>query len=202
GEANGSLKIAANKDGTFTVDASGQAGVNGYLHAGGRVNLGVVNGSAGAEGAAHGLLGGNVELKCANAEEAARAAGIFEKLAANTSAVGLIASKGQIISKEDAAFLKEHTTSVEVSGTVAADVVAQLGLDKGVIKAGIGGTVGLSSTSAVKIDLENGTPKGLTVRQEFKGEAEIHGGIGLQFPKGNGPKSGEAPKLDASGKEI
>jgi hypothetical protein len=202
GEVNGNLKVAANKDGTFTVNAGGNLGVNGYLHAGGRVNLGVVNASAGADGSAHGLVGGNLELKCKNADEAAKAVQIMEKIAANTSAAGLIMNKGQVISKEDAAFLKEHTTSIEVSGTVAADVSAALGLDKGVLQAGIGGSAGLSGKESVKIQLDNGRPTGIDVKQEFTGTVEAHGGLMVGLPKAAAPKSGDAPKLDSSGQVI
>lgn len=192
-EAKGALKIEANKDGSFTVNASGAAGINGYLHAGGRVNLGAVRGSAGAEGSARALLGGNLELACANADEAAKAAGIFEKLAAGTSA--------GTITKDEAEFLKRHTTGIEVSGAIAGQVEAALGLDKGILKAGIGGTVGLSSTQSVKIELDHGKPTGIAVRQEYAGEVEAHGGLTLGLPtKPDSKDPLEAPKTVFEGK--
>lgn len=201
GEAKGALKVEANKDGTFTVNASGSAGINGYLHAGGRVDLGAVRGSAGAEGSARALIGGNLELKCANAEEAAKAAQIFEKLAAGTTAAGLIASGGKPITKEEAEFLKAKTTGLEVSGSVAGQIEAALGLDKGILKAGIGGTVGLSSTQSVKIELEHGKPTGLAVKQEYAGEVEAHGGLTVGLPTKKDSKDPlDAPKTVFQGK--
>ena len=84
GEGQANLKVARGTDGTYTINAGGNLGVNGYLEAGGRVNLGVVNGSAGANGELHGTVGGNLELKCKTPAEAQEATRILEKLAANT----------------------------------------------------------------------------------------------------------------------
>lgn len=201
-EGAGSLKVRANEDGTFTVNAGGQLGVNGYLEAGGRVNLGVVNGSAQAEASAHLTAGGNLELKCADAGEAAQAARILEKLAGATSPATLILNQGQVLTKEEAKFLKEHTTSIELGGSLGAEAFGALGLDRGIISAGVGGSLALTGSTSVKIELDNGKPTGVTLTQEYAGEVEAHGGIGLQFPRGNAPAKGAEPKLDKAGKEL
>jgi hypothetical protein len=189
GEAKGSLKVTANKDGTYTVNAGGAIGINGYLEAGGKI--GPLK--AGADASAHGLVGGNLTLKCNSAEEAQRAAKIFEKLAAASSPAGLIAAGGQPISKEDAAFLKTKTTGVELNGAIAADAAAALGIDKGPLRAGIGGKVGLSQTTSLRIELDNGKPTGITVKNEFAGELSANGGVSIGLPakKPEAPKPGE-----------
>lgn len=189
GEAKGAIKVTANKDGSYTVNAGGAVGINGYLEAGGKI--GPLK--AGADASAHGLVGGNLTLKCNSPEEAQRAAQIFEKLAAASSPAGLIATGAKPISKDDAAFLKAKTTGIELNGNIAADAAAALGIDKGPLKSGIGGKIALSDTTSLRIDLDNGKPTGVTVKNEFAGELSANGGVSLGLPgkKPEAPKPGE-----------
>ena len=202
GEGQANLKVARGTDGTYTINAGGNLGVNGYLEAGGRVNLGVVNGSAGANGELHGTVGGNLELKCKTPAEAQEATRILEKLAANTNAAGLIATGGKILSKDEAAFLKDHTTGVELSGAVGGQVAAALGLDKGIVKAGIGASAGVTEDATVHIDMDHGKPTGFSVRQTLTLTAEAHGGIGVGLPGKEAPTRGAPPKLDPQGNPM
>jgi hypothetical protein len=116
----------------------------------------------------------------------------MEKLAAAANPAGLILSGGRPISKDDAEFLKKHTKSIELSGELAGEAMGALGLDKGVLKAGIGGSLRLGAKPALTIELEDGKPTGVVLKTEFKGEVEAHGGLGLTLPKGAPAKGGGA----------
>lgn len=194
GEVDGSIEVSRARDGGYEVKAAGEVGINGYLEAGG--HLGPLK--AGADAEAHGLLGGNLTLKCDTAEEAQRATHIFEKLAAKAAlssnpATAIAGAVTPGLSKEDTAFLKEHTTGLELSGSAAGEAGAALGIDKGPLRAGVGASLGLNSSQSIRIDLDHGKPTGVTVTQAYGGELSANGGVSVGLPakKPEAPKPGE-----------
>ncbi len=189
-EAKAGMTVKAETDGSFTVSASAVAGANGYLTP-------EKLGDEGVSAAAHLLLGGQAEFNCKNAEEAKHLTHILEKAAAAAAVSGqpvggTIAAAALMPSKEDMAFLQSHATSVSLSGKLAAEASVDLeipGLKK-YLAAEIG--AGVSEQKAVKIDLKEGKPVGVSFQTELAGE--LKGGVHLQLP-------GKDTK-DASGKDV
>lgn len=188
-EAAGALKVSANRDGTYTVTAGGELGFNSYLETGGKINLGALKVSAIAGSSAHLTGGANLELTCQSAKEAVRAAQILEKLGGAMKPEKLV--KEHKLSEGDAKFLKEHASSVELSGSTATEVGAALGLFKGptkevldaaVLHVGANGGFKLKATQGVKVHLSQGQPTGLTVKQVYAGEAKAEGNLKFQLP--------------------
>jgi hypothetical protein len=185
GEAMGSLGVTANEDGTFTVEAGGSAGLNGYLEGGG--SLGSLK--AGVDASGHALAGAKLTLTCSSAEEAARAAALFEKLAAASTIPGAMALGTQALTRDDLAFLTAKTTGLELSGSLAADAGAALGFDAGPLRAGLGVKLGQGGSTSVRLDLRNGTPVGLTVKDEST--FEVSGNAGVSLGKPSKPDAGK-----------
>jgi hypothetical protein len=170
-EAKGSLAVKAEKDGTFTVDASAVAGVNVRAEA-------EKVGKQGEEAVAHALLGGKAQFKCATQGEAVKLTKILEKAAAAASSPMMAPLVG--LTKDDLSFLKSHASSVEVSGQVA----AQLGIDMHVPglaeHAGVKLEGGASVQRSVRIDLKEGKPTGVTLADEAA--VEVSAGVGVKLP--------------------
>ncbi|MFO0596573.1 MAG: hypothetical protein U0228_14755 [Myxococcaceae bacterium] len=202
GEAAANLKVSRGADGTYTVNAGGNLGVNGYLDAGGRVNLGVVNGSAGASGSLHGTIGGNLELKCKTPEEAQQATHILEKLAANSGAAQLIASGGHVLNADEQKFIKDHMTGLDITGAGAGAAAASLGLDKGILNAGLGASAGVSVSDTLHIDFDHGKPTGFSIKQQMTLTAEGHALIGVGKPGAQAPGKFDPSSKDPGNKTI
>lgn len=186
-EAKGTLSVKAEKDGSFTVDASAVAGVNVRAEA-------EKVGKQGEEAVAHALLGGKAQFKCANQADAVKLTKILEKAAAAASNPVMAPLVG--MTKDDLSFLKSHASSVEVSGQIA----AQLGIDMhvpGLAKhAGVKLEGGASVQRAVRIDLKDGKPVGLTLSDEVA--LELSGGVGVKLPPQLNKATGEHENRDTS----
>lgn len=196
-EAGGNLEVSRGegaKSNEFTLKVGGEAGVNAYL------DLGVKAGPAGkasASAAAHLTGGASLEMSFDKKADAQRAASILQRQAMILAAPNPLAqaalAKAIGPTADELAFIKKHTTGVELTGSLAGELEAAAGIGGGPVAAGIGAKLGLKGGEAVKVELEDGKPVSLSIKREYEGEIGLEAGAGLQWPGGDkkaAPKAG------------
>lgn len=140
---NGSVSVAKNEDGSFTV--AGQVGADfGFA----------------AEGEGEAGLAGRVEMKFATADEAKKAA---EKLLLmGASGVSPVLMPVLAPSPSELKDMMQHVSAVELTGSAAAEIQGLPADD------GLKGEVGVSTS--YRMEFENGKPVALVRKSELNGE--------------------------------
>ena len=180
GFADGDLEVKRTKDG-YTVSATGRFGAGALAEEGGE--LGPLKATATAE--ATQAFGGKVEMSFKTAEEAKRAADILVRqaaaLGAASSPVGAVASPLLQPSKDELKFLANNISALELNSTVAGNLSSTLGLDEksSPIYAGLQEKLGLEAGQTARIELKDGKPSALVLRQDFGGNFDYRAGAGL-----------------------
>ncbi|WP_426755384.1 hypothetical protein [Myxococcus sp. Y35] len=215
-EANGAT-LAGKVKGTLGVSRSAEEGggytvsVTGEVGAGVAAKLGA-KGAADVGAEAFGTAGATVEFKFDTAEEAQRATRI---IAASTATAGATASNpvlgagvNQVLGDplSDLAGLKDNMSAVEVKLGAEASINAELGL-KGlpeVLSAGAGAGAGVNQSTTARIEMEDGKPQKLTLKQslEINGNASASAGVGIPGGDVSLPTNASAGVAGSLGVEL
>jgi hypothetical protein len=180
--AKGELQCTKTKDG-YEVKVSGKAGIGVVGQLGFEVGA-----DAEAKAKAEASAGGSVTMKFKTPEEAARAISILERSAvaagvATNPVVGPLAAQALQPSADDLKFLGDHADSIELKGTAAASVAADLGVGLGedLQALGLKGEAGVEGNMAVKIQLPHGAePAKITLTDDIALKAKVSGTAGLK----------------------
>jgi len=194
GYGQGSISVSKGSDGKYTVAADGELGGGVYAQIGASAG-----GSATASAAATLGVGGRVELKFDNAEDAKKATGILLKQAAASGLEGVAGPAGALAgaavapNAADEKFISDHASAVELRGNVAAQVSAALGL-KNVV--GLAGFAKVKGEDTVRLELSK--PPKVVLRQELSGQVSGSAGIKLGKPSTDGARKKQATGAEGS----
>lgn len=201
----GEIEVEKNEQGKYVVSVDGELGAGLYAEVGGKLGAQV-----GAEGCISVGAGGKMEMTFDSAQDAKKATEILLKQAASTAVTvqgnqmlpgaGMLAGRALAPSAEEMKFLADHTSAVELSGNVAADVSGCLGLKD---VAGLFGGAEVKDEVAVRIELRDEsnlpkTPPELVLTQTVTGKADLGAGLKLSG-KGESDAGGSAAFAGGSG---
>lgn len=165
-------RVKTNADGSPVLGPDGQPKLEYVVTTGGGLNGGAGSGSK------SGTLGidGRTEFVVDTPEEAKRA------LALGTRIRGGNPTPGQVdpphFTPEEAEFIKQHATAIEVSGTVALSVAKQLGIKVDESVNGLQGA-GLTGSGSLTLRLELSPDGGFTsatVKQQVQADVDVNPG--------------------------
>lgn len=188
----GSVEVAKNPDGSYTVSADGELGGGIYGEVGGKIGA-----KLNAEASATLGIGGKVEMKFKTADEAKKATEILLKQAAAAAVsnpTGPLAIAGPLVaqaiqpSSDELKFLANHVSAVELRGNVAGELAATLGIKD---VAGINGSLKAKGEVTARLEFEEGKKPSVTIKQTLSGE--LAGSAGLRLTNGAAENSGGLP---------
>lgn len=170
GRVKGIQEITRSTDGTYKLVVQGEAGA-GMLK---RVRVYGIRGQTSAF-----LNGGaKMEFKFATADEAAQAARSFMGPTAGAISGWMEDGARGVIA--DATFntkaLRKNLKAVELTGSVSAEIAAQLGL-RGQLGAGFLASLGGIAQSAVRLQFQDGAPNQMVLRQHVIPEGVVTGHV-------------------------
>lgn len=184
GYGQGSIQVSKGSAGKFTVAVDGELGGGVYGELGGKAGV-----NASVSGAATLGIGGKLELKFDNPEDAKKATGILLKQAAAAGMsgaagpLGVLAGQTMAPSEAEMKFLGDHASAAELKGNAAAQVSAALGF-KSVL-----GATGFAQVKAEDgVRLEFGKPPKVTVRQELSADLSASAGAKIGKSKTDGAR--------------
>ncbi len=166
----------------FTVGVEGHLEGGLYVEAGGRAGSTSTGGAAEAEAEAMLGAGGRTEFHFDTAAEVTRASALL----ARGSSTGGMRVGAPSMSADDARFLREHVSAVELHGSAAAGVEGDLGLGATTARLGLGAEAGIDDRVTARIEFPR-DGSGATV--EIRNTVTLSGGGSLDATLGHGTEA-------------